>query len=83
VEHVVEEGHAGGYLAGATAIEAELHPHVGFAGGRGGSFRCAWSGRQGPRRLQLGRSSPTTGLAAMTTIQSWLDTSAGRARDRR
>ena len=32
VEHVIEEGHTGGHLAGATAIEAELHPHVGFPG---------------------------------------------------
>ena len=44
VEHVIEEGHAGGHLAGATAIEAELHPHVGFAGDavdRAGAGRSA------------------------------------------
>jgi hypothetical protein len=32
VEHVVEEGHAGGHLAAAGAIQANAHPHVGFAG---------------------------------------------------
>jgi hypothetical protein len=32
VEHVIQEGHAGGHLAMAAAIEIALHPHLGFAG---------------------------------------------------
>jgi hypothetical protein len=30
VQHVIQEGHAGGHLAAATAIEVEGHPHIGF-----------------------------------------------------
>ncbi len=32
VEHVVEERHAGAHRAGAAAIEAQGHAHIGFAG---------------------------------------------------
>jgi hypothetical protein len=32
VEHVVEERHTGAHRALARAIEAERHPHIGFAG---------------------------------------------------
>ncbi len=31
VQHVIQEGHAGGHLAAAAAIEVESHPHIGFA----------------------------------------------------
>ena len=30
VQHVIQEGHTGGHLAAAAAIEVEGHPHIGF-----------------------------------------------------
>jgi hypothetical protein len=32
VEHVIEEGHAGGQLLAAGAIEIDAHPDPGFGG---------------------------------------------------
>ncbi len=32
MQHVIQEGHAGGHLAAAAAIEVEGHPHIGFTG---------------------------------------------------
>ena len=30
VQHVIQEGHAGGHLAAASSIKVEGHPHIGF-----------------------------------------------------